>query len=894
VSHKKPELPVVEVDQAFPLLTTEGAARGGRQSTGATDQTPAVTEVIRDVLGWRPRRQDTKAFTAALDASFQLKTVEGHIESRYVPRGYAIQADLGGVTGGQASLYTRAKTSHVEITRILDALKPLRPDADPEDCEAYRVLVRDSVRQVVSELGVPGGPRVELVDSAFSVLTGQQFGPAQGFSSGAIPQTKRSLVPVNVNRFGRVPVALAPPGETADDIPGQLGALRERFGLTDDNVNTVDEEKIRTAFVTLVDLVVDLQRSWSQQRLAFSSDIGRGFLGTELVLINRLMAASAEQVDELEAVLESALVSSAERQTIELDTRTRLTLDGLLGWVRSFLTEDGPRIARDTGRDGLTTSFTPTVLAILQAFRCTLVARLVPCGSARCGGLGICRCGRRGLVSYIPLGCCSPLPPGMYAGRTRIAVSGLCGLLERLGRAAARIGRFSGAVLLDVVVTPFDDIRLTGQQPILDNSGFVRVEVRGLHLRPNYLPAFVTGGGAGRQTEELVLPIRGSASANADSVVGVFARGSLPEPLVNLALDDGAVVAAAEVPLALVDGETGRIVLAPTVTTWPDLRPAAAPSGNSGPNDDWDQQPEDQRWAPQSTTSSLPTDEDYVDTDDCTEPCRQQCDQRCGAECDCDCGCHLETKISAAMQGAAMYVNNQTVQAAALDLWGAVKEARLVDDDTRDRVENAADEVGRFVERAREHEVPAKLGTLVQALQDVRPTAPAEQPAARRRLTPPLDPDRRADAAAARIERARAELAAADDNARQMAGLAEQDARSAEEAMRTAREAEEQATALGGRPPPPYPHPPPCRQAARGGQAATDRGRARIQNRRARDADRGAGHERGRADALAGRRGGHRQRVSGQGQAKGQEEPPRQADQEQVVQREERVENDAL
>jgi hypothetical protein len=799
VSHKKPELPVVEVDQAFPLLTTEGAARGGGQSTGAIDQTPAVTEVIRDVLGWRPRRQDTKAFTAALDASFQLTTVEGHIEARYVPRGYAIQADLGGVTGGQASLYTRARTSHVEITRILDALKPLRPDADPEDCEAYRVLVRDSVRQVVSELGVPGGPRVELVDSAFSVLTGQQFGPAQGFSSGAIPQTERGLVPGNVNRFGRLPVALAPPGETADDIPGQLGALRERFGLTDDNVNTVDEEKIRTAFVTLVDLVVDLQRSWSQQRLAFSSDIGRGFLGTELVLINRLMAASAEQVDELEAVLESALVSSAERQTIELDTRTRLTLDGLLGWVRSFLTEDGPRIARDTGRDGLTTSFTPTVLAILQAVRCTLVARLVPCGSARCGGLGICRCGRRGLVSYIPLGCCSPLPPGMYAGRTRIAVSGLCGLLERLGRAAARIGRFSGAVLLDVVVTPFDDIRLTGQQPgqqpMLDNTGFVRVEVRGLHLRPTYLPAFVTGGGPGRQTEELVLPVRGSATADSDSVVGVFAADSLPEPLADLDLTDGAIFAAAEVPLALVDGETGRVVAAPTVITWPDLRPAARPSGSSGPNDDWDRQPEDQRWTPQSTTSSLPTEEDF-DTDDCTEPCRQQCDPRCGTDCDCDCDCHLETRISAAMQGAARYLDDQAVQAAALGLWEAVKEARLVDNDTRDRVENAVGEATRFIERAREHDVPGKLGTLLQALQDVRPTAPAEQPAFRRRLAPSLDPDRRAEAATARIERARAELADADDNAKQLAGLAEQDTRAAEEAMRTAREAEEQATAL--------------------------------------------------------------------------------------------------
>jgi hypothetical protein len=665
VSHKKPVLPVVEVDQAFPLLTTDGAARGSAPSTGAVDQTPTVTAVIRDVLGWRPRRQDTKAFTAALDASFELRTVEGHIESRYVPRGYAVQADLGGVTGGQASLYTRAKTSHVEMTRILDALKPLRPDADPEDCEAYRVLVRDSVRQIVSELGMAGGPRIELVDSAFSILTGQQFGPAQGTSSGAFIPTNVALLAsgsVAPNRFGHLPVDLAPPGRTADDIPGQLGALRERFGLTDDNVNTVEEEQIRTEFVTLVDLVVDLQDSWSQQRLAFGSDIGRGFLGTELVLINRLMAAAAEQVDELEAVLESALVSSAERQTIELDRRTRLTLDGLLRWMRSFLTEDGPRIARDTGRDGLTTSFTPTVLAILQALRCTLVARLVPCGSAKCGGLGTCHCDRKGLVSYIPLGCCSPLPPGMYAGRTRIAVSGLCGLLERLGRAAARIGRFSGAVLLDVVVTPFDDIDVTNpEQPILNHpigpAGFVRVEVRGLHLRPTYLPAFVAGGGPGRQIEELVLPVRGSASADADSVMGVFARNSLPMPLANLDLDDGAVFAAAEVPLALVDGETGRVVVAPPVITWPDLRPAATPSGHSGPglNDDWAQQPQDQRWIPQGTTSSLPEKVECTETDDCTEPCRRECDKECGDQCSCDCGCHLKSKLATTHEGVGEY-----------------------------------------------------------------------------------------------------------------------------------------------------------------------------------------------------------------------------------------------
>ena len=568
MTSKKPVLPVVEVDQAFPLMTTSAPAPG-RQPGSTTDQEPAVEAAIRNVLGWRPRTQDAKAFIAALNATFQLSTVEGHREATYVPRGYAIQADLGGVTGGQASLYTRAQAGLGQITRILDALKPLRTDADPEDCAAYRTLVRDAVSQLVSELGTPGGPRVELVDSAFGVLTGFQPPGTPGFSMGIQPRGAMAFRALGGLSAGLPPgaVTLAQPGTTADDVPGQLGALRDRFGLTDDNVNTVDEEAMRTSFLTLVDLIVDLQNSWAQQRGAFGSAAGQGFIGTELVLINRLLAAAAEQVDEVEAVLESALVSAAERQTIIINAQTRLTLDGYLGWLRTFLTKDGPRIARDTGRDGLTTSFTPTILALLHTLRDYLVARLVPCRSASCGGMGGCRCSRRGVVSYIPVGCCSPLPPGMYAGRTKIAISGLCGLLERLGRAAARIGRFSGAVLFDVIIEPF-----------APQSSEFRVEVRGLHLRPSYLPAFVVDGTEGRRLEDLILPRRGSASADADSVVGIFSEQSLPT-LPGPIPSSGAVFAAADIPLALVDGETGQVVTAPAVVTWP----AMQPGGQSGP-----------------------------------------------------------------------------------------------------------------------------------------------------------------------------------------------------------------------------------------------------------------------------------------------------------------------
>jgi hypothetical protein len=643
---KQPGLPVVEVDQAFPLMTTDGVSRPAT-STGITgDQGPAVTAAIRDVLGWRPRVQDPKAFTAALSASFQLSTVEDHVIARYVPRGVAVQADLGGVTGGQASLYLRAKAAHEQITRMLDSLQPLRTDADPQDCEAYRGLVRDSVRRIVMELGREGGPRVPLVDSAFSVLTGYQPSAATpppttttppGFTPGAVPGLRPGLAAIfaPLSSFakssggefvGSVPTA--PAEIDPDSVPGQLGALRDRFGLDDDHVNTVDEEKQRTSFWTLVELVTDLQRSWDTRRLDFTLGAGNGFLGTDLVQISRLLAAASEQVDEFEAVLDSVLVSAAERQTVVLDRDTGLTLDDLVQWLRIFFTEDGPNIIRDTGRDGLVSSFTPTAAALLLTLRDKLVRRLVPCGGPSCAGG--CHCGSRGHVTCIPLGCCTPLPPGMYSGRVKIAVSTLCGLVERLTAKAIRIGRFAGAVLLDLSVVPFDT----------DAGGFVRAEVRGLHLRPTYVPAFVADDGNPANLGSLVLPLQGSASADADTLAGTFQREALPDALNGLlygASGRGVLMAASEVPLAIIDGELGRIVQGPAVTTWPKLQPAGAvdADGERAP-DTWVDIAPNQRFVPQSPPN--PVNPEVAD--DCLADCGDDC-------AGCDCGCHQEETAGA-------------------------------------------------------------------------------------------------------------------------------------------------------------------------------------------------------------------------------------------------------
>ncbi|GAA1955793.1 hypothetical protein GCM10009798_13790 [Nocardioides panacihumi] len=628
---KQAGLSVVEVDQAFPLMTTDGVSSPARTAGAGADQGPTVTAAIRDVLGWRPRVEDPQAFTSALTASFQLSTVEDHVVARYVPRGVAVQADLGGVTGGQASLYLRAQAGHEQITRMLESLRPLRTDADPQDCEAYRGLVRDSVRRIVAELGREGGPRVPLVDSAFSVLTGYQ--PTT--SAAGPPSTGGGSILRGgaLRRFMSGPSAGAPIGKATvspvppavaeidpDTVPGQLGTLRDRFGLDDDHVNTVDEEKQRTSFWTLVELITDLQRSWDTRRLDFTLAAGNGFLGTDLVQISRLLAATSEQVDELEAVLDSVLVSGAERQTVVLDPPTGLTLDDLVQWLRVFVTQDGPNIIRDTGRDGLVSSFTPTAVALLLTLRDKLVRRLVPCCGASCANG--CQCGSRGMVSCIPLGCCSPLPPGLYAGRVKIAVSSLCGLVERLTAKSIRIGRYAGAVLLDVSVVPFDE---DGGS----SSDYVRVEVRGLHLRPTYLPAFVTDVGDPNDFSSLVLPLQGSASADSDSMAGIFETSALPLVLRTLVAGGQAVLmAASDVPLAIVDGELGRLVQGPAVTTWPRLQPAGVVTGLDGPGT-WGTIPSNQRFVPQSPIDPV----DPVVQDDCLEDCDDDCE-------DCGCGCH--------------------------------------------------------------------------------------------------------------------------------------------------------------------------------------------------------------------------------------------------------------
>lgn len=523
---------VVDVDQAFPALVDRRTSQG--TAGDSNDVGPQVNAAIRDALGWRPRVEDPKAFVDALTASFRLVNVQGHVEAKFVPRGYAVQADLGAVTGGQASLYRRASIARTEIVRILDGQTPLRNDGDAQDMEAYRTLVRGGVERLVDEMGAAGGPRVQVVDSYFRSLTG------------------RSEMQDGIN---------------ADTVAGQLGGLREQFSLLDIHVNNVEQETIRTAFVTMVDLVLDLRLSWEAQRGNFSGEAGHGFLGTELILLSRRMDAASDQVDELESVFDSVSISESERRTLILDDSTQLTLDGLMGWMRSVLGDEGRRIAQDAGRVGIISALVPTLNDLFTTFKKTLSDKVEATGS------NVIRLtGSRG----------APLPAGLYAARSRIAITSTTRLLKEVTQTAHRVGRYPAPVLTDVMFSP-----ITGR------SDVVRVEVRGINFRPNQVVAFLVPPPAAPEhtpaqdktkkadPPKPVLPLSRSNSMDDDSLVGVFRIGAIRQALPNTLSQWGdsdatdarksVIIPAEDVPLSIYDEQLGRFVHTPEPRSWPRL-----------------------------------------------------------------------------------------------------------------------------------------------------------------------------------------------------------------------------------------------------------------------------------------------------------------------------------
>jgi hypothetical protein len=339
----------VEDAVTYPILTEQVRfpRSGGGPTAGPSSwqngaplgQTAALA--IGDVLGWKVSGTDPKGFVGALTQAFTLTDVEGHVESTWNPRTYAVQTDLGGgISGAQASLYTRAKDALDQSLALLDGLYPLDPDADPEYVKALREMGRSQMTEIVREFGAVGLPSILRIDTYFEILLGQH-------------PTRHSN-----------PVQFDP-----DKVGGTLGQLRDTYGIYfrgNPFNNSIEDEQDITNFRVISDYMTSLLQSWISNREFFIVSPHRiAFFGTQLVLISRQLNVIAETVDEVRFTLDSVFIGPNERQTLLLKFADHalppMFLEDVLVEIERFVEDEGPRLLRDGGKISVTNNILPVV-----------------------------------------------------------------------------------------------------------------------------------------------------------------------------------------------------------------------------------------------------------------------------------------------------------------------------------------------------------------------------------------------------------------------------------------------------------------------------------------------------------------------------------------------------
>jgi hypothetical protein len=344
------------------------------------------------VLGWKVKQGDSKGFLGALNQSFTLSDVEGHTVSKWTPRTYAVQTDLaGGITGAQASIYSRGKVALDQCLPLLDGLYKLDPEAVDEDVAALKSVVKSQLSELVNELGFLGGPRVSRVNQYFNLLLGSNTFPVS-------PQPNTAL-------------SLTDP----DQVQGTLGNLRDELGLSfthQDFVNSVEDETDLSNFRIVSDYVTSLAQTWLNNVGFVVLNTTTPFFGTQLVLLSRQLSVIAESVDEVRFTLDSVFLGPAERQTMELafPPASRLApifLEDWLSWAFGFATEEGPRLIQDGGKFAVQNTFYPVVNQLLT------IAQLIPSVTG--------------------------LPPGFYTPRVQLSLADLIDQLNSLAGLAKPI-----------------------------------------------------------------------------------------------------------------------------------------------------------------------------------------------------------------------------------------------------------------------------------------------------------------------------------------------------------------------------------------------------------------------------------------------------------------------
>jgi hypothetical protein len=332
-----------------------------------------VAGAVSDVLGWKANAADPKGFLGALTQAFTLTEVEGRIESAWNPRTYTVQTDLaGGITGAQASLYTRAREAQDQCLPLLDGLYPLDPDADPEYVKALREMAKSQISEIVKQFAVVP-PSVLRVNTYFKILL--------GVDDAQLTFQEDARVEANPDRItgtlGRLRDVYGIYFEKRRKHPGEFGeAIEFRDHHESRNnpfSNSVEDEQDITNFRVISDYVTSLLQSWIANGKFFLLTLGRApaFLGTQLILMSRQFNVIVETVNEVRFTLDSVFIGPNERQQLllEFSTFPSMYLEDVLREIEDFVSDEGPRLIRDGGRIAVSNNLQPVVRTLIGMIR---------------------------------------------------------------------------------------------------------------------------------------------------------------------------------------------------------------------------------------------------------------------------------------------------------------------------------------------------------------------------------------------------------------------------------------------------------------------------------------------------------------------------------------------
>ena len=358
---------VVDILPRLDQVARSRSGASGTLTTGAESRGGSLQQLVDNALGsvlCRHPNSDPQVFLDSLEKAFTPHQEDNRTIYLWNPCSYGarIETDLGGaITGAQASLFNRAKTSLGDALKLLDHIHPLNPAADPQNMEATRSTVRTEIIELLNELGLPEGPREQRVDSLFQVLIGD----------------------TTVN-------------DSYEVVGGQMQQLADAFGLERSLINTVSEEHNYSNYLTMRDYLISLRDSWTQ----YSSDSGAGaYIGTQLVLLSQALSVIAQSVEETYRIMDLYFLGPAERRSVWIDfTKARdrnlpkgykdiiafvlpdgtgylledvaqltppMTVEELLSWALRFATQEGPALAMSGGKIGIASSLAETAKRLM-------------------------------------------------------------------------------------------------------------------------------------------------------------------------------------------------------------------------------------------------------------------------------------------------------------------------------------------------------------------------------------------------------------------------------------------------------------------------------------------------------------------------------------------------